>query len=29
MSETNTRTLQAKVISAKMDKSIVVAIERK
>jgi len=29
MSETRTRTLQAKVISAKMDKSIVVAIERK
>ena len=29
MSESNTRTLQAKVISAKMDKSIVVAIERK
>lgn len=29
MSETNTRTLQGKVISAKMDKSIVVAIERK
>jgi small subunit ribosomal protein S17 len=29
MSETNTRTLQGKVISAKMDKSIVVAVERK
>jgi small subunit ribosomal protein S17 len=29
MSETNTRTLQGKVISAKMEKSIVVAIERK
>lgn len=29
MSEKNTRTLQGKVISAKMDKSIVVAIERK
>lgn len=29
MSESKTRTLQAKVISAKMDKSIVVAIERK
>lgn len=29
MSESNTRTLQGKVISAKMDKSIVVAIERK
>ncbi|WP_094751391.1 30S ribosomal protein S17 [Psychromonas sp. CD1] len=29
MSECNTRTLQGKVISAKMDKSIVVAIERK
>ncbi|WP_354622693.1 30S ribosomal protein S17 [Psychromonas sp. MME2] len=29
MSESTTRTLQAKVISAKMDKSIVVAIERK
>ena len=29
MSENNTRTLQGKVISAKMEKSIVVAIERK
>ncbi|WP_413700967.1 30S ribosomal protein S17 [Psychromonas sp. KJ10-10] len=29
MSESNTRTLQGKVISAKMEKSIVVAIERK
>lgn len=29
MSESRTRTLQGKVISAKMDKSIVVAIERK
>ena len=29
MSEKNTRTLQGKVISAKMEKSIVVAIERK
>ncbi len=29
MSESKTRTLQGKVISAKMDKSIVVAIERK
>jgi len=29
MSQSNTRTLQGKVISAKMDKSIVVAIERK
>jgi len=29
MSESNTRTLQGKVISAKMDKSIVVSIERK
>ena len=29
MSEKNTRTLQGKVISAKMDKSIVVAVERK
>jgi len=29
MSESNTRTLQGKVISAKMDKTIVVAIERK
>ena len=29
MSESNTRTLQGKVISAKMDKSIVVGIERK
>jgi len=29
MSESNTRTLQGKVISAKMDKSIVVAVERK
>ncbi len=28
MSELNTRTLQGKVISIKMDKSIVVAIER-
>jgi len=28
MSELNTRTLQGKVISSKMDKSIVVAIER-
>ncbi|MDX3775299.1 30S ribosomal protein S17 [Chromatiaceae bacterium AAb-1] len=28
MSETNTRTLQGKVISDKMDKSITVAIER-
>ncbi|GAA0566422.1 MAG TPA: 30S ribosomal protein S17 [Rheinheimera sp.] len=28
MSETNTRTLQGKVISNKMDKSITVAIER-
>ena len=29
MSQSNTRTLQGKVISAKMEKSIVVAIERK
>ena len=29
MSESKTRTLQGKVISAKMDKSIIVAIERK
>lgn len=29
MSESNTRTLQGKVISAKMEKSIVVAVERK
>ena len=29
MSEKNTRTLQGKVISAKMDKSIVVGVERK
>jgi small subunit ribosomal protein S17 len=29
MSESKVRTLQGKVISAKMDKSIVVAIERK
>lgn len=29
MSEKNTRTLQGKVVSAKMEKSIVVAIERK
>jgi small subunit ribosomal protein S17 len=29
MSEKNTRTLQGKVISAKMEKSIVVAVERK
>ena len=29
MSERNNRTLQGKVISAKMEKSIVVAIERK
>jgi small subunit ribosomal protein S17 len=29
MSESKTRTLQAKVISAKMDKSIVVSIERR
>ena len=29
MTEKNTRTLQGKVISAKMEKSIVVAIERK
>ncbi|MDN2664823.1 30S ribosomal protein S17 [Psychromonas sp. B3M02] len=29
MSDKNTRTLQGKVISAKMEKSIVVAIERK
>ncbi len=29
MSQSNTRTLQGKVISAKMEKSIVVAVERK